>query len=214
MNEELLAPEITKAARSVANQWPGVVEAEDIEQDIWEHILSRPNTLDALFHMEPNPRYQTISKIGHRIASKERDDYDYFTGNFRYSVNEVKRLLESGAIGGAEYTVQSGWSSEENVSSGGEFEDAVTASISMETDLQHALARLKETTPQYHDILIRKYVNEEYLSTGAEKKRATDALKSLADNMNSSHKQQHVERPDGPGTRKLVSRAAAQAISA
>ncbi|QFP95535.1 RNA polymerase sigma factor [Mycobacterium phage GaugeLDP] len=202
---EVLTREIKKAARSVAFEWPGVVEADDIEQSIWEHILVSPKTKDDLLEMEATPRYRTISKIGHRIASKERTDYEYFSGNFRYSVNEVKALLSKGAINGTKFTVQSGWSSEENVSSGGEFEDAVLTSVSMEADLQRAMEMLKETTPQYHDILIRKYVTEEYLASGADKKRATLALNALTDNMNRSHKQRHVERPDGPGTRKLVS---------
>jgi len=199
-----LEKDIKKAARSVAFDWPGVVEAEDIEQDIWEHIISRPNTTSDLLAMEPTPRYRTISKIGHRIASKERDDYDHFTGNFRYSVNEVRSLLSQGALASI-HSVQSGWSSQEVVSSGGEFADTVNTMVSMETDLKRAMAKLKETTPQYHGILIRKYLQNEYIESGADKKRASLALEALTDNMNKSHKRQHAERPDGPGTRKSVS---------
>lgn len=199
-----LQADIKKAARSVAFDWPGVVEAEDIEQDIWEHILVSPNTARDLLAMEPTPRYRTISKIGHRIASQERDDYDHFSGNFRYSVNEVKSLLSRGALA-AVHSVQSGWSSDEVVSRGGEFADTVNMMVSMETDLKRAMDKLKETTPQYHNILIRKYLRGEYLESGADKKRASLALGALTDNMNSSHKRLHAERPDGPGTRKLES---------
>ena len=196
-----LENDIKKAAMSVAFDWPGVAEADDIEQEIWEHILVRPNTARDLLEMEPTPRYRTISKIGHRIASKARDDYDHFTGNFRYSVNEVRSLLSRGALGSV-HSVQSGWSSQEVVSSGGEFADTVNMMVSMETDLQGAMSKLKETTPQYHDILIRKYVNGEYLASGADKQRASAALASLTDNMNKSHKRQHADRPYGPAVRQ------------
>lgn len=205
----MIENDVAKAAKSVAFQWPGIVEADDMEQSIWEHILESPSTMAALQRMENTPRYQTISKIGHRIASKERDDYDHFTGNFRYSVGEVKKLLGDGGLAS-----KSSWKTDEYTTDGGEFEDVVLLTVSMAEDLKRGMEKLQESSPQYHDILVRKYRDGEYVTgTGAEHTRLTRAQTALTTAMNHGHKQQHAERPDGPGTRTVIKRSAAQSIS-
>jgi hypothetical protein len=50
---------------------------------------------------------------------------------------------------------------------------------------------------------------EGVIPSGADQDRLSHALTALTTQMNRSHKQQYVDSPDGPGTRKVMSRAAA-----
>ncbi|WP_157931035.1 hypothetical protein [Mycobacteroides abscessus] len=211
---DALTKDIKKVAKNVEFQWPGLITKDDAEQEIWVHIMESPKTSDDLEAMDSDSRYRTIHKIGHRIASDYRADYDHFTGNFRYSVDEVKKLLESGAMEVVEHSIASGWSDSEFVSGGTEFEDKVLLTVSQETDLKNGLEVLRAESQQYYEILSRKYLlGENVTQTGAEHTRLSRAYSALATAMNSSHKVQHADRQDGPGTRRLVRRDYARHIS-
>lgn len=209
---DAVARDIRKAARSVAYHWPGVIEACDVEQSIWLRLLESPGTYDFVSGLDAGPRYRTIAKLGHQIASKERTDYDHFTGDFRYSVGEVKALLDSGTLLDLEPLIGSTYSAEEFTAKGGSPEDAVLSKVSSETDLRRSLDRLHTTTPQYVDIVYRRYLHGESLEDSNDRKRLSRALTALTDGMNRSFKQRHVARPDGPGTRRCVSRSTAYSI--
>lgn len=206
-----LSKEIGKAAQTVAYQWPGVVEADDAEQMLYTHLLERPNAIDKLLNdFDEKQRLNAIIQIGHQLASEERADYDVFSGNFRYSVDEVRRLLEFRALHHEEPSLGSNWSISEDFISGGEFEDAVLTKMASETDLRNAMKRLRESNEGYADIITRRYLGGESLSVeGGDRMRLNRALNALTTQMNRSFKQQHAERADGPGTRKRVSRSAA-----
>lgn len=207
--------DIRKASRSVAYQWPGVVEKDDVAQSIRLHLWERPNSLVKLAEMEAGPRYRSIVGIGHQIASAERTDYEHFTGDFRYSVNEVKSVLDSGVLLDLEAGLASSYSAEEYVSRGGGFEDATLAKASAETDLLRAMEELGNRTSQYAEAIRKRYLYDEnaVAASDAERARLMRALTRLTDLMNRSYKRRHAARPDGPGTRSRVSRAAAQAIT-
>lgn len=212
--DDQIARDIAKAAKSVAYQWPGVIEAGDVEQSIWLELLQSPNTFQVLRTMDSGPRYRTISKLGHRIASAERTDYEHFSGDFRYSVNEVKNVLDSGVLSNVETTLRSSWTAEEYTTRSSGFEDATLTKISVETDLRRAMDDLDTGTPQYADVIRRRYLyGENVTATGAMHTRLSRALTRLTDLMNRSYKRRHAARPDGPGTRRCVSRSTAQAIS-
>lgn len=213
--DDQIARDIAKAAKSVAYQWPGVIEACDVEQSIWLELLQAPATFQTLRTMDSGPRYRTISKLGHRIASGERADYEHFSGDFRYSVNEVKNLLDAGVLGVIEHTLRSSYSAQEYTTKGGGVEDVVLTKVAAETDLRRAMGDLDSGTPQYADVIRRRYLyGENVTATGAEYTRLSRALTRLTDLMNRIHKRRHAERLDGPGTRRAISSASARAISA
>ncbi|ANA86995.1 DNA binding protein [Gordonia phage Strosahl] len=181
---KVLGEDITKAAKSVAYQWPGIVEAEDIEQGIWEHILARPGAEARLMNSTPTGRYKAIVHFGHQIASQERTDYDHFSGNYRYSVDEVKKALvefmpEGPGVAG-------------------------TATSEIKLDIERSLFKLND---RYFDLVVRRYGEQESIRNGADKEALSQAVASLTDLMNSSNKQQHADRTDGPGSRPKVTNA-------
>lgn len=192
----LYVKQIKRVARNVSSQWPGVVEPDDLEQMIWVHILERPGTQRDLDGMDEHSRYRTLSKLGHRVASQERADLDHFSGNFRYSVDEVKSVLSRGVL-------------VEDIDG---FDEAVF-------DLMEALKVLVARSPQYADAITSRYADQVNPS-GDAKVTLSRALTSLTDEMNKSNKRQHtgVEQPnrslgDGPGTRTVIPISAGRYLS-
>ena len=186
LDVQLIKEDIDKASRSVEYQWPGIIDADDAAQAIWEHILEAPGTQRDLMQMTPTARYRTISKIGHRIASQERTDYDHFTGNYKYSVDEVRKLLEEFMPDGPEVPATS------------------VAQSASKLDLERSLFRLPE---RYFDLIVRRYGEGETSLGGADREALSQAVANLTSLMNSSNKQQYAERLDGPGTRPKATNA-------
>jgi hypothetical protein len=122
----ILKPEVVKAAKSVAYQWPGILDAEEAEQSLFLHLLESPGTIEKIIEMDKKARYRAVVGIGHQLAKKERTDYNYFKGSFKYCVDEVKGMLKSGALSG----------------SSGRFNGD-------QMDLVEALEVLRERSPQY-----------------------------------------------------------------
>jgi hypothetical protein len=75
------------------------------------------------------------------------------------------------------------------------------------------MQRLKGKNAGYADAVIDRYRNGNNPVRGAASKRLERALVSLTTHMNRAHKEQHVVRPDGPGTRKVISTEYAKVIS-
>lgn len=208
-----LSTEVGKASKTVALQWPGIVEADDVEQMLYQHLLERPNVLNKLIEdFDDKQRLNAIIKLGHQIAAGERTDYEHFSGNFRYSVEDVKRLLEDRALHNDSPELGSSWSVAEEFTNGGDFESAVIRKSSGELDLQRGMDRLIVANPSYADIIRRRFLGGETFDN-AERMHLHRALTSLATQMNRSFKRSHAERTDGPGTRRVMSRAGAYKAS-
>jgi hypothetical protein len=192
MNEALgaLRPVIRRAARSVAYQWPNVAEADDIEQGINLRLLESPGSVEKIHEMEDAARYRAIVGIGHQLASIERDDYSHFSGNYTYSVDDVKSLLLKGAL----YEELPGFSS---------------AMIDLDIGLREVTAK----APQYSDAIFRRYAAWISPTEKSEKNALSNALTALTDEMNRSNARRWATRDDGPGSRTAVSNAAAKAAT-
>lgn len=94
-----LLPEVREAARIVALEWPGVIEADEAEQEILLRLLDR-GYVDTVGELETLGRKRLLIKVGKQIAAQYRADYDRFSCNFRYSTGDVRYLLGAGALGG------------------------------------------------------------------------------------------------------------------
>jgi hypothetical protein len=182
---------VQRAAKSVAFQWPGVIESDDAAQSIALHLLERPGSLEKIAEMEDRAKYRAIVGIGHQIASAERADYDYYKGSYRYSVAEVKDVLKRGAL----------------IAPVDGFDEAVH-------DLLEALEALADKTPQYVEAITKRYADDTRPSSTREQDALKNGMTSLVDGMNKSNKRRFSERDDGPGTRTVISNARAQFISA
>lgn len=186
----ILKPEVVKAAKSVAYQWPGILDAEEAEQSLFLHLLERPGTIEKIIEMDKKARYRAVVGIGHQLAKKERTDYNYFKGSFKYCVDEVKGMLKAGALSG----------------SSGRFSGD-------QMDLVEALEVLRERSPQYVNAIRERYVTGKVPAQGADAERLSAALRALTDDMNQAHHRNHMQRDDGPGTRKAVSNEKARWLS-
>lgn len=96
----LVMNEIERAARKVALKWPQITSEEDMVQSLVLHFLERLPSLQVLVELPTDKRLGRLTAIGHEKASAQRDDLEVFSGSFSYSVDEVRRLLERGALDG------------------------------------------------------------------------------------------------------------------
>ncbi|QBJ04855.1 RNA polymerase sigma factor [Mycobacterium phage Elephantoon] len=185
-----LYPVITRASRSVAYQWPGVVDEDDAEQMIALQLWERPSSLLKVAAMESKAQYRAVVGIGHQLASQERTDYDHYKGSYKYSVGDVKDLLTRNVL-------------TQDVEG---FTDAVI-------DLMEGLGAMIVKTPQYVDAITSRYADGNIPKNTTEKDALKNGLTALTNSMNASGRRRHNERDDGPGTRVVITNAQAQAIS-
>lgn len=208
-----LDPDIRRASRLVAFQWPGVVDEHDMVHDIYLHLLERPNEVDKLRRMsDEKARYNIIVKIGHRIASQERKDYSYFTGNYRYSVKEVRALLSGGALWEDETSppVHRPTDEEYQRPVAGKSRPPVPAAV---TDLRQAMSLLRERHLRYAEAICTRYLHDLTPDTSLGRTVLSRALGALAEEMNRVHRTKFATRDDGLGTRRPVTAEKARWIS-
>lgn len=214
--------DIQKVAKKAASDWPGVIEQEDLVQEVFLHIIESPKTQSDLADMDSNARYRTLHKIAQRISSEARTELDQFTGSFKYSVDEVRGLLESAADNGV-CTIGSSWSTGDFIRSGSSDHSDPTAAAALihlsvseaQKRLGEALDGLQAGNPRQYDALIKRFGEGEVpvWEDGATRKLIDRALVSLTTRMNHGHKRSHADRPDGPGTRKAIPTSTAKYLS-
>lgn len=181
---------IKRAAKSVEFQWPNLLESGDIEQEILLRLFESPGSAVKIHAMDDRARYRAIVGIGHQVASRERIDYDHYKGSYRYSVGEVKKLLNRGVL---------------NQGVDG-FNDAVI-------DLMEALESLVDGTPQYVEAVVSRYADDQLPTSTRERDALHRGLTALADAMNKSSRVRFAERDDGVGTRDSLTNAQARQTS-
>lgn len=182
---------IRRASRSVEFQWPGVIGRDDVEQSIYLRLLESPGSVEAILEMDDPARYRAIVGIGHQIASQERADYDYYKGSYRYGVPEVKYLLRLGVLG---HPIDG-------------FHDS-------QFDLTESFWKLAKRTPAYAEALLMRYADNEIPQIKSQQNALHNGLCALVDEMNKHHRSRVMERDDGLGSRRVMSNAEAQMISA
>jgi hypothetical protein len=200
--------EVRKAAKTVAHKWPNVVNADDMEQDIYLRLLESPGSVEKLLNdFSDRSRLNAIVRIGHEIAKIEREDYEIFMGDFRYSVDEVKKILDNRALIDLyeldeETNLKSSWGAYFSVSN--EFENKVVEKVAIESDVRRAMESLASKNSRYAEVIQRRYGKEEVIpqDESAEHKRLGRALTALTKEMNRDYKR--AQQNDGPGSRKPV----------
>jgi hypothetical protein len=163
--------------------------------------------------MENRSRVQALTWMGHQIAKGERTSFEYFTGNFRYSVNEVKKLLAGGMLRGMNPATGSSWAAEDYVATDGSFEDGLLNRYSTELDLVRAMIRLEDKNHEAARAIVLRYLVGRVPKGSKDEVALVRALVYLTEEMNRSFKKQHAESPDGPGSRRAISNAKAQRVS-
>lgn len=179
----LMEEPIKKATRKASSNWYGLMEPEEIESEIWIEILESPATRSDIENADSKDLEKILYNKAERICMGERDDYEHFTGNYRYSVNEAKALIEG-------YLQRSG-------------EELMVELL----DAEIALERLSDSHPHYAEAIFKRYALG---LTPKEDKQFEDALRrgltKFTDYMNRSFKDREREYRDGPGTKPSIPR--------
>jgi hypothetical protein len=192
---ELLKPDVVTAAKTTARQWPGTIDEEDAEQEIWALLIEAPKSIDVLSQMERPNRVSTLTLYGHRVAARYRDDYELFSGNYLYSTDYVRRLLD------ADILVFSG-----------DRPDKLT--FSEWVDITEAFAKVQQRNAGYADLIARVFIQGEKLQSGADRMQLTRAVDSLTKEMNRVHTSRVLNYTEGPGTRRVMSNTQAEYYTA
>lgn len=178
---DLIGDQVVDAARRASAKWYGLLEAEEIESEIWVHILESPATVKDLRDKDRTLVFDLLCRYADRICIAERDDYEHFTGNYRYSVNEAKVLVE-------EFYLRDG-------------EDLMVDLI----DVDVAFVRLMEENQTHADALFRRYALGEKTTGDSQFNNAlTRGLTHITDLMNRNFKDRVRDHHDGPGTRPRI----------
>ena len=210
--EELqpLQKHVIKAARYVQYQWPGIIEADDVEQELWLKFLESPGSIAKISKMDESKQYSSILYMANQIAAKERRDYNRFSGSYRYSMKEAKAYLQQSGLRRV--------LGDPDVSSYEEYVDAPTKEPAMqmneiEADILVALGTLRERNEQYHEAIVLRYLLDEVPERGKMQVRLSRALEKLVDEMNRASRVGFMSHEDGPGTRKVLTREQARWVS-
>lgn len=200
-----MLPEVRRAARAAAADWPDVTTVYDLEQDITLRLLGSPGTVQALDAMDDRLRLRALERIGHQVASRHRADLDHFHGAFRYINDDVRDLLDRGAI-----EPDVGELANPAANDYGDVSSDISPDV---VDIRIAFEQLWESNPEYAELLERRYIHGIDIrdeSGGKSESRAVTKLRRL---MNANFRQRGTNH-DGPGSRRAISNARAQAMAA
>lgn len=178
---EKLVDAVQREAKLAEQRWNYIIEADDIEQEIWLWMIERPGVQRQLQNANPAEIAAVLKKSADQICSKERLDLDHFSGNYHYTPGEVRGLLEEI---GAEYDVH-------------EADDKI--------DLQLGLDDLLQYHPEYFDLIERAYYKGESFHRGSsDERRSFYAVDKLTEIMNRKRGQRERDRTEGLGTRPSI----------
>lgn len=179
--EEVLYREVSRAARSVSDNWPGVIDSDDVEQEIWLHLLERSSYLEKVRVMSHDERVTVFLGIGHQVASRYRADLALFTGNVRYGADEVRRLLKAGALLSALEDLQNG-----------------SQSVTEALDLREGFQALREKSDVYSDAIESEFIHEDYdKSAATSRRRLGEAVRRLTELMNNVNRRRYDAYTNG-----------------
>lgn len=180
---------VSRAARIVWARWRDVIERDDIEQEIWVRALENQGALmNLLMDLDEHQQLNLLVLTGSRIAIQYRDDYAVFSGSFVYGSRDVRAMLTCGMLGRTLADI-----------------DASTESLVEYIDLHQAVYALSDT---HWRTLSKVFLMKEPEPDRKKITRAVDALTWAMNRIGTNR-----EHPDGPGSRPVISNAAARAAT-
>lgn len=208
-----LHDELVRAARSIHSEWPDVIDNwEDLLADM-QIKLAKENQALKVWVLEPDSRRKVLKKIARQIASDMRDQFEYFSGNFRYSTDEVRNLLNRGALAFVAQDIvdRDGDLPQEWADTSANW-DKIEAKkrVRVNYDSMDLRVHFSKLDARHRTILIRKFIADEILN-GDERKELTRAVDTLTRLLNRGHRVA-VDNHQGPGSRSVLSNS--QAVAA
>ncbi|WP_280429114.1 hypothetical protein [Nocardia brasiliensis] len=179
---EKLDRAIRHAAHAVTYEWPNVIEADDLAQELWVKVLESPATQELLDGKTSRELINLLARMGHRIASRYRTNNARFSNQIRYSVDDIKAALSGLSL----------WP---------EITD----------DIELGLAALRDRNERYAEA-IQAFVRNEPPPTEADRKRRDRAIEALTEETNAAIRRlfdAYTPEPGktlrhGPGTKRTA----------
>lgn len=179
---EDLETAVKREARLAESRWNNLISADDIEQEIWLFILENPSSQRFLATAEPAQVASALRTRADVICSRERIDYDHFTGNFHYTPMDVRELLRTL---GEEYDVHT---------------------ADERADLQLGLEELEQYHPEFYELYVQIYLKGVKFERGSSnERRSFNAVDKLTELMNRKRGQRERDRTEGLGTKPKIS---------
>lgn len=180
---------VDKVAKSTSYKWEDL-DWEDIRQDMWVHLLERPNQFDIILEDDWDTVDKKLRRIGTQVAVEEIHGYQQYSGQYVYGKDEVRQFLERGRF----------------------FKTDDMETATERADMSLAMLELKDTNPSYFDVIVDKYVHHEEVKDNKAVTlfRALDKLTLL---MNQIHNFNEYTYEDGPGARQVFSNSTSVAIT-
>ena len=199
----LIAEDVTRAAKASARKWSGVIDPEDMEQEMWLRIAESTDYSEKLAEMDDAARTSVLNKMGSQIASGYRNDYEKFSGNYIYSTDEVRELLESGALGnlnGGELTIAV--DHDESVDNQEVAQRVVSRkeTVTERIDLELGLKALAKRNSSYYAAIVNMHIYGIRPVDDTARRTLNRAIDALTEEMNWSFKRRFDEY-EGPGKR-------------
>lgn len=170
-------PLVERAARKASFAWHGVMEYDDVYQELWMYILESGKVQEDFFTRTESEINRMLDKKANYLCKQEQIDYDHFSGNFQYSPKDVIALLGR--------------------------EDA-KRTPDERVDLDEGLETLVRWYPaQYDHLMSWLYNSDEWdmKSNSTARVRKTRAVEKLTDCMNDARKWRSKDRKEGLGTK-------------
>lgn len=180
---------VRAGAKDAVRKWPGVIDADDVEQDVMLILLTSPASARTVLDADEAVQRQMVVKLAHREAAEEMSDYEHFSGQYTYDTDMVRALLDEGAL-----------------------TDDLEGFREEIIDLIDALQQMTWEKSVYVDPILSRYVDGEIPppnGDSAPRVRLMRAVESLTEHMNRNHRNRSRNRADGPGSRKTMSNGSA-----
>ena len=163
---------VQRAARGAAYDWHNIMEYDDIHQELWMFMLSRPSVQDKTGDdLDKVLRWQANS-----LCKQAQVDYEYFSGNFQYSPRDVR----------------------EGAKSMTEFDGTPDE----QADYDLAIEILWQYRPEKFEDLTEWFEGEDWnLRHSPTRMRYTRMFDALTDAMNEVRRARLGDRTEGPGTK-------------
>lgn len=167
---------VRKAAEQAETRWNKLLDVDDIEQELWMFILERPATQDYLRGKPAKEQISALRKTADSICSKEKLDYERFTGNFLYTPADVRRILSR--LAGDERILD---------------DEVIDFGIGFEA--------LEDEYPQYYAAIKDFYFFGREVNNKSDKNLKYRAVDRLAELMNRKRSKREADRTEGLGTK-------------
>lgn len=167
---------VRKAAEQAETRWNKLLDADDIEQELWVFILESKAVQATLSALDDKDKVARLKKKADSICSKEKLDYERFTGNFLYTPADVRRILSR--LAGDERILD---------------DEAIDFGIGFEA--------LEGEYPHYYEAVRDFYFFGRKVNNKSDEDLKRRAVDRLAELMNRKRSKREADRTEGLGTK-------------